>query len=137
MAQIFVMGHVTEDLVIKNSQNHSDYVCFHLREYTGNGRIQIYQVWAWDRDVSRLVQFGVKKGSLIWLTGTLQLVDSTRGGGKEATKLLKVSLTNWAYLPTRQAAKNGAATAKDFGTAQTLPAPPCEALDGDSGPLPE
>lgn len=83
MAQIFVFGHVKENLLVKKSQKGSEYVCFHLKEHTGNGRTQTYQVWAWGEDVSRLVRFGVKEGSLIWLTGAIQLVDCTDSHGKE------------------------------------------------------
>ena len=66
MAQIFVFGRVMNDLVPKESQSKQSYVCFDLMERTKNWT-QFYQVWAWDADVTRLMQFKVKKGSMIWL----------------------------------------------------------------------
>lgn len=58
-----------EDLVPKESQSKQSYVCFDLMERTKNWT-QFYQVWAWDADVTRLMQFKVKKGSMIWLAGS-------------------------------------------------------------------
>lgn len=60
MAQIFVFGRVMNDLVPKESQSKQSYVCFDLMERTKNWT-QFYQVWAWDADVTRLMQFKVKK----------------------------------------------------------------------------
>ena len=60
MAQFFVFGRVMNDLVPKESQSKQSYVCFDLMERTKNWT-QFYQVWAWDADVTRLMQFKVKK----------------------------------------------------------------------------
>ena len=65
----FVFGRVMNDLVPKESQSKQSYVCFDLMERTKNWT-QFYQVWAWDADVTRLMQFKVKKGSMIWLAGS-------------------------------------------------------------------
>lgn len=137
MAQIFVFGHVKENLLVKKSQKGSEYVCFHLREHTGNGRTQTYQVWAWGEDVSRLVRFGVKEGSLIWLTGTMQLVDCTDSHGKETVKVLKISLTNWGYLPSKTATAQPSNISNDTGIPKDLSLSSDEVLDGDRVSLPE
>ena len=81
MAQIFVFGRVMNDLVPKESQSKQSYVCFDLMERTKNWT-QFYQVWAWDADVTRLMQFKVKKGSVIWLAGSQRLVDVRMKDGK-------------------------------------------------------
>ena len=81
MAQIFVFGRVMNDLVPKESQSKQSYVCFDLMERTKNWT-QFYQVWAWDADVTRLMQFKVKKGSMIWLAGSQRLVDVRMKDGK-------------------------------------------------------
>ena len=99
MAQIFAFGRVENDLVPKKSQKDSTYVCFGFTEQTGKGQFQYYQVWAWDDEVSRLARLGVKKGSRLWITGTQQLVDCTAGHGKERTKILKIYLSNFGFLP--------------------------------------
>lgn len=105
MAQIFVFGRVTADLTLKESINHTPYICFSLAENIGFGdkcRTQYYQVWAWGQDTSRLIKLGVKRGSLIWLTGSQELVDSTKKDGETKTMNLKVSLDNWGFVPTGQ-----------------------------------
>ena len=69
MAQIFVFGRVMNDLVPKESQSKQSYVCFDLMERTKNWT-QFFQVWAWDADVTRLMQFKVKKDSMISVSYT-------------------------------------------------------------------
>lgn len=135
MAQIFVMGRVEDDLVTKKSQSASAYVCFRLTEQVGKGRTQSYQVWAWNEDVTRLGKLGVRKGKMIWLTGTQELVDSTTDQGKTKTKLLKVYLTNFGFVPGHFSGEHCTAIPNDPGTAAS--APPPEVLDGSREPLPE
>ena len=137
MAQIYVLGRVEEDLVVKKSQKDSSYVCFSFKEQTGKGRTQSYQVWAWNEDVSRLVKLGVKKRSLLWLTGTMQLVDCTENHGKVKTKVMKVFLTNWGYLPGKYPRQNEADAENDPGPIPDPPALPMEVMDGDREALPE
>ena len=137
MAQIFVFGFVGNDLEIKKSQSDSSYVCFHLYEQTGKGRTQSYQVWAWGEDVSRLTRLGVKKGSLIWVCGTLHLVDCTTGHGKTKTKLLKLSLANWGYVPSRHSTQQPENVSNETGIFPATPVPSAEVLDGDRETLPE
>lgn len=135
MAQIFVFGLVENDLEVKKSQSDSSYVCFYLKEHTGKGRMQSYQVWAWGDNVSHLTRLNVKKGSRVWITGTLQLVDCTMDHGKVHTKLLKVYLSNWGYVPSRHSVQNTAAN--ELGLLQEDHLPSAEILDGDRKPLPE
>lgn len=137
MAQIFAFGFVEDDLEVKKSQSGSSYVCFSLKEQAGKNRVQSYQVWAWNENVSRLTGLGVKKGSLIWITGALQLVDCTTGQGKGKTKLLKVYLSNWGYVPFRRSAQNAAAESKESGYFPEDHILPAEVLDGERDALPE
>ena len=135
MAQIIVFGRVENDLELKESQSGSTYVCFRLTEHAGKGRTQSYQVWAWNEDVNRLVKLGIKKGTRIWLTGTQELVDGTMGQGKAKTKILKVYLTNFGFIPSHRAGESSPAAPKDPETAATVPPP--EAIDGNRETLPE
>ena len=100
MAQIFVFGRVMNDLVPKESQSKQSYVCFDLMERTKNWT-QFYQVWAWDADVTRLMQFKVKKGSMIWLAGSQRLVDVRMKDGK-LEKKLKVTLVSSPNSPPQR-----------------------------------
>ncbi len=134
MAQIHVIGQVTHDLAPRKSQKGSAYVCFQLKEWTGKGRFQSYQVWAWNEDVSRLIRANVRKGSLIWLTGTQELVDCTEGTNSRRTMLLKVYLTNWGFLP---GARQQSGSAEPPDEPSVFSPPPAQVLDGDREPLPE
>ncbi len=136
MAQIFAFGRVENDLVPQKSQRDSTYVCFGFTEQTGKGQFQYYQVWAWDDEVSRLIQLGVKKGSRLWITGTQQLVDCTAGHGKEKAKVLKIYLSNFGFLPGRFPKESPADFPNDPETAESAP-PPVEVLDGERESLPE
>ena len=111
MAQVFVFGCVTADLQLKQSQKQTPYVSFDLAEHIGYGdgqRTIYYQVWAWREDALRLIRLKVKKGSMIWITGSLELVDCTSQNGNVKTKRLKISLDNCGYMPSwKKSSKTG------------------------------
>lgn len=137
MAQIFVFGRVENDLIPKKSQKGSTYVSFRLSERTGKGQFQHYQVWAWDKDVERLGRLGIKEGSLIWLTGSQQLVDCTSDQGKVPAKILKVYLSNFGFVPG-QSFQNGLTDSPDDHETACNPFPsPAGVVDGEQEPLPE
>ena len=134
MAQIQVIGYVDADLQLKQSQKETAYVSFYLKEQIGKGRWQTYQVWAWSNLAARMERLGVKEGSLIWLTGSLELVDCTVKQGKEKTKLLKVYCSDFGFIPRRKTERQDA----DKGTAAPVePDPTPDVLDGDRMQLPE
>ena len=134
MAQIQIIGYVDTDLQLKQSQMETAYVCFTIKEHLGKGRWQTYQVWAWGNLAARMERLGVKEGSLIWLTGSLELVDCTVKQGKEKTKLLKVYSSDFGFIPRRKTERQDA----DKGTAAPVePDPTPDVLDGDRMQLPE
>ncbi len=136
MAQIYVFGRVTHDLVPKVSQKNSTYVCFYVREWTGKDKSQSYQVWAWGESVARLLEKKVQKDSFIWLTGTLELVDCTSGYGKTQTKIMKVYLANWGYIPGKNFQTDTSGTQNETGQSGS-PIYNMGLLDGDREALPE
>ena len=87
MAQIVVFGRVMHELVPKEGQSKQQYVCFDLMERSGNTPPDYYQVWARGDDVTRLMRLKVKKGSMIWLTGSQKLVDVRQKDGTTVKKL--------------------------------------------------
>lgn len=141
MAQVFVFGRVTTDLTLKTSQSKHPYLCFDLAENIGYGQKQrtlFYQVWAWDTDALRLVQFGVKKRSFLWVTGSLDLVDGTANNGTVKTKHLKIALDNWGFVPGGQSKQSETAfTGSAELTTNPVHFPVSEELDGDHNSLPE
>ena len=98
MAQIVVFGRVMHELVPKEGQSKQQYVCFDLMERSGNTPPDYYQVWARGDDVTRLMRLKVKKGSMIWLTGSQKLVDVRQKDGTTVKKL-KIWLTDFGFLP--------------------------------------
>lgn len=76
MAQIHVIGRITADLELKTSERNNPYVCFDIAENIGsrqNLHTQYFQICAWGEDANRLMRACAKKGSLIWVTGSLEL----------------------------------------------------------------
>lgn len=141
MAQIFVFGCVTADLKLKRSQKQTPYVSFDLAEHIGYGceqRTIYYQVWAWGDDALRLIRLKFKKSSMIWITGSLELVDCTSQNGDVKTKRLKVYLASCGYIPSWQPKNSDGGlpgsqeTAAGFSGVQ-----PLEVLDGEREALPE
>lgn len=141
MAQIVVFGRVTADPELKESQKGISYVCFDLAEHIGYGggqRTLFYQVWAWGDDALRLIRMGVKKGSMIWLTGTQDLVDCTESGGNVKTKRLKVSMDNCGFLPGWKAKHDGVGMTGAPSTSPDMTVlPPAKVLDGEREAMPE
>ena len=49
-----------------------------------------------------LVKRKVRKGSLIWVSGSLELEEYTRNNGETHDKRLKLKLGDWDYIPAFQ-----------------------------------
>lgn len=130
MAQVFIFGYVEDEIVPKQSQKETTYVSFRLKEYIGKGRTQTYQVWAWEETVKLIQKLGIKKGSHVWATGSLELVDCTVNKGAAKTKMLKVYCSSIGFVP---GSKQSAETEKVPEIPTTFHV---EELDGDREPLP-
>lgn len=140
MAQVFIIGRVTADLELQVSTNRNSYVRFSLAENTGYGetsKAQYYQVWAWENDAKHLVRRKVKQGSLIWVSGFIELEEYTKQDGETKDKRLKVKLDNWDYIPLgRHSADKGT----DPKVTSALPMetnPPVGEVNGDKEPMPD
>lgn len=131
MAQTYVIGRVTADLERKISINQHPYVRFDIAENIGgrgHSRTQYFQICAMGGDADRLIRARVKKGSLIWVSGSLELEIFTGKDGSTTDKRLKILLDNWGFVPV---------TNKDVleQPPSTLTAASTE-IDGDREPLP-
>ena len=135
MAQIVVFGRVMHELVPKEGQSKQQYVCFDLMERSGNTPPDYYQVWARGDDVTRLMRLKVKKGSMIWLTGSQKLVDVRQKDGTTVKKL-KIWLNDFGYLPGQFPKRTSESEQHDSVEATTTPAL-TEVMDGNREPLPE
>ena len=135
MAQTYVIGRVTADLELKTSIHNHPYVRFDIAENIGSkehSRTQYLQICAMGDDAGRLVRARVKKGSFIWVSGTLELEEFSRKDGS-TDKRLKILLDNWGFVPTGN-------LKIPMGISDTaspeIPAATAAEIDGDRDPLP-
>lgn len=138
MAQVYVIGRVTADLEPKTSVNERLYVRFDLAENIGNKehmRTQYLQICAMGGDAERIVRARVRKGSLIWVSGSLELEVFTKKDGITTDKRLKVLLDNWGFVPI------GSSKAERFVPDTAPPkmavAESASVIDGERETLPE
>ena len=78
---ISLNGRVTADLELQTSQNGTQYVQFHVAVNKGFGEHQhpnFYQCILFGKTAERIMHAGVKKGSGLFVTGDLDLVEYTR-----------------------------------------------------------
>ena len=126
MAQVFLIGSITADLKLRQSEKKVSYIRFGISErieYKGGGGRQDYQVWAFGFEAERLAKMNVKKGSLFWVSGELRLVDDLRTDFTGTVKVLKIIFKDGGY-----AAKKILVQDEPLG---------CPHLDGEREPLPE
>ena len=112
MSQLYCTGRVTSELELKTSAKQVPYLCFPIMEYVGYGRNthpQYLSVWAWGATARQLVEDGVGKGSVLWVSGSLKLKD-------------------WGFVPSQQHQGRP-------GQDQSIPSP--GTIDGEREDLPE
>lgn len=143
MSLSYTIGRVTADLELQTSTGGVPYVRFSLAEGLGYGetaRTQYLQVWAWREDAARLIKRKVKKGSLIWVGGSLELETYQKLDGKSTDKRLKVTLDNWDFVPGGKALADRPETDVPHAVSspKTLltPALADDVIDGDREQLP-
>ena len=132
MAQAYSIGRVTSDLELKRSVRKVPYLRFTIAErigYRDSAHTQYIQVWAWDSMAQKLVDAGVKKGSLLQVSGSLELEEYTKRDGVTRDKRLKLRLNEWDFAP---AARRQEPMPRPE---QAAPAP--EIINGDLESLPE
>lgn len=131
MAQVNVIGRITADLELKTSEKSNPYVRFDIAENIGSRQAlhtQYFQVCAWGEDAIRLMKAHAKKGSLIWVTGSLELEPYTKRDGISIDKRMKILLDNWGFVPVGRAGSS-----KQEPTPPESKIPPKQEYDGIDG----
>lgn len=131
MSQLYCTGRVVSDLELKTSQKSVPYLCFPIAERVGYGRIahtQYISVWAWGAMARQLVSDGVGKGTVLWVSGSLELEEYAKKDGVTRDKRLKLKLKDWGFAPTQQPQGRP-------GQDQSIPTP--GTIDGERENLPE
>lgn len=133
MAQINVIGFVAQDIVPRTSQKGTAYVYFFVKEYLGMSRCQGYQIWVREDILPKLQRLKIRKGSLVWITGSLELVDSTTKDGKEKTKFLRIYCSDIGIVLDRSSLQPTALPKTAESASNSSPVE----LDGDRNQLPK
>jgi len=74
-----------------------------------------YQCILFGKAAERLSKAGVKKGSLLFITGDLDLVEYTRKADGSKGMIPKINVYEWSYVPTGKRTESSNASA-DAGT---------------------
>ena len=138
MAQLYTIGWVSTEPRHGTSVNQNSYTQFSLGERIGYGeraRTQYYQIWAWDDVMRRLQKAGVRKGSLLWVSGSLELEEYTKKDGVTRDKGLRLELKDWGFVPSQGRKEQPPGQTAD--TAQGHGPIPDSTIDGERDNLPE
>ena len=106
MSQLCCTGRVVSELELKTSQKSVPYLCFPIAERVGYGRTahtQYISVWAWGAMARQLISDGVGKGSVLWVSGSLELEEYVKKDGVTRDKRLKLKLKDWGFVSSQQA----------------------------------
>ena len=114
MSQLFTTGKVISNLELKASAKQNLYIHFTLVEQIGYGEqmhSQFIHVWAWGYQAEQLKRLGVRKGSIIWVSGALELEEFVNRDGStrdiEGVFHHTLQLVNLANLITLYNVRDG------------------------------
>lgn len=100
---IVTTGRVTADFELQTSQNNNTYVQFFIAVNKGYGEHQhanFFQCTLFGNAAQRILNAKVRKGSLISVTGDLDLVEYTRVNDGTKGMIPKINVFDWSFAPT-------------------------------------
>ena len=112
--QITLTGRVTADPELQTSSNGTSYVQFNVAINKGFGEQEhpnFYQCILFGKAAERICNAGVKKGSLLFITGDLDLVEFTRKADGSKGIIPKITVYDWNYVSAGKRAENNNANA--------------------------
>ena len=98
---ITLTGRVTADLEIQTSSNGTAYIQFNVAVNKGFGEQEhanFYQCVLFGKAIERISKAGVKKGSLLFITGDLDLVEFTRRSDGSKGMIPKITVYEWSCV---------------------------------------
>lgn len=102
LSVIVVTGWVKEDFPLREGKKGGlIYIRFDLSVQKGYGNLErreFYECLAFGTMAEKIINAGVKGGSLIQLTGNLEIRDYERKDGTK-TKIPKITIYDWCYIP--------------------------------------
>lgn len=112
--QISTLARVTADFDLQTSQNKTQYVQFNVAVNKGFGEQEhanFFQCVLFGKAAERIINAGVRKGSLLFITGDLDLVEYTRKTDGSKGMIPKITVYEWNYVPTGKRTESSNASA--------------------------
>ena len=125
-----IIGRVTKDLEPKTSPNGVSYVNFDVAENLGFGdkattifhRCTIFG----EELVNRIVNAGVKKGSLLQVVGEQTLDAYVRDADGAAVATSNIEVWHWGYVPASSSKAGNNENAASVSTGSSVPSEDCD-----------
>ena len=125
-----IIGRVTKDLEAKTSGSGVTYVNFDVAENIGFGekaKTVFHRCTIFGEElVNRIVNAGVKKGSLLQVVGEQTLDAYTRESDGAAVATSNIEVWHWGYVPASSGKAGGNEGAASAGTASSVPSEDCD-----------
>ena len=125
-----IIGRVTKDLEPKTSGSGVTYVNFDVAENLGFGekaKTVFHRCTIFGEElVNRIVNAGVKKGSLLQVVGEQTLDAYTRESDGAAVATSNIEVWHWSYVPASSGKTGGNEGAASAGTASSVPSEDCD-----------
>ena len=125
-----IIGRVTKDLEPKTSGSGVTYVNFDVAENIGFGekaKTVFHRCTIFGEDnVNRIVNAGVKKGSLLQVVGEQTLDAYVREADGTAVATSNIDVWHWGYVPASSGRAGNNENADSANTSSSIPSEDCD-----------
>lgn len=125
-----IIGRVTKDLEPKTSGSGVTYVNFDVAENIGFGekaKTVFHRCTIFGEDnVNRIVNAGVKKGSLLQVVGEQTLDAYVREADGTAVATSNIDVWHWGYVPASSGRAGNNENAASANTSSSIPSEDCD-----------
>lgn len=125
-----IIGRVTKDLEPKTSGSGVTYVNFDVAENIGFGekaKTVFHRCTVFGEDnVNRIVNAGVKKGSLLQVVGEQTLDAYVREADGTAVATSNIDVWHWGYVPASSGRAGNNENAASANTSSSIPSEDCD-----------
>ena len=139
MLTVNMVGRVTKDFEVQYSKESQPYVRFNFvvnKGFGENAHPVFLQCWVFGSAVDRLVKAKVGKGSLLYITGDLDITKFQKDTTTELT-IPKVIVLDWGYVPVGKPKANDTPQPNNLATNEpAVSLSDFEEIDCDGGDLP-
>lgn len=105
LSTITLIGRPTRDPELMQTKVGTRYTKLDIavnKGYDTNEHVNFYSCWFKEEAADRILKAGVKKGSLIYLTGDLDVKTYTKTNGTQGQSL-NVNVSDWGYVSSGKA----------------------------------